>query len=255
MKRSIHICTFFSCLAILGMQSCSPDRQDPNVIIIVASDLGIGDLGCYGQTVIETPNIDKLASKGILFSQSYCGSPQTSSSKCILLTGMHSGHAAIRGNLELGGFSETQEKGQQALPDKERTMADLFRENGYATAAFGTWGLGLVSNEGSPMTHGFDQFYGSYCQKIAHNHYPTHLWDSGAKVYLETNTIFLIKSFRSTTTTMTPSNTSVSGEQTMQMMSYRKSVLSIWSKVTALPFLFFILSVFLTWHCRFPKLS
>ena len=154
-------------------------NSKPNVVYIFADDLGYGDLGCYGQQKIRTPNIDRLASEGIRFTQHYVGAPVSAPSRCNLMTGRHSGHAYIRSNMELPGFvNNKNEPGQFPLPENTCTIATLFKNSGYATAIIGKWGLGNYSNEGDPLKHGFDYFYGYYDQKHAHNYYPAHLWEN-----------------------------------------------------------------------------
>ena len=160
-------------------------QRSPNIIFIYADDLGYGELGCYGQQKIKTPNLDQLAAAGIRFTQHYAGAPVCAPSRCMLLTGKHSGHAAIRGNFELGGFADSTERGQMPLPAGTFTMAQLLKQAGYATAIIGKWGLGMHNNSGNPNNHGFDVAYGYLDQKQAHNYYPTHLWDNGKKDNLD----------------------------------------------------------------------
>ena len=149
----------------------------PNVIYIFADDLGYGELGCYGQKKIQTPNIDRLASEGMRFTQHYVGTPVCAPSRCNLLTGRNSGHAYVRDNYELPGYvANKNEPGELPIPENTPTIADLFKQAGYATAGIGKWGIGNYDNEGYPLKHGFDFFYGYYDQKHAHNYYPTHLW-------------------------------------------------------------------------------
>lgn len=158
------------------------DEEKPlNVIYILADDLGYGDLGCYGQKYIETPNIDRLASQGVKFNNHYSGSTVCAPSRSALLTGLHTGHTPIRGNKEY--FPE----GQEAMPDTVTTTAKLFKENGYVTGAFGKWGLGFVGTSGDPVNQGFDSFYGYNCQRLAHRYYPDHLWENDKKVMLPGN--------------------------------------------------------------------
>ncbi|MGH9372305.1 MAG: arylsulfatase [Vicinamibacterales bacterium] len=156
----------------------------PNVIYVFADDLGYGELGAYGQRKIRTPHLDQLAREGMRFTQHYTGAPVCAPSRGMLLTGLHAGHAYIRGNYELGGFTDDQEGGQMPLPTGTRTVAHLMRDAGYATAAIGKWGLGMHDNTGDPRAHGFDYFYGLLDQKQAHNYYPTHLWENGQRVPL-----------------------------------------------------------------------
>ncbi|MBX3254781.1 MAG: arylsulfatase [Chitinophagaceae bacterium] len=151
----------------------------PNIIYIYADDMGIGELGCYGQQKIKTPNIDKLAGEGIRFTQHYSSFPVCAPSRCALLTGRNAGHSYIRGNYELGGFEDDKEGGQMPLPEGAFTIAHLMKQAGYSTGAIGKWGLGMFDNTGNPNKQGFDYFYGYLCQKQAHNFYPTHLWENG----------------------------------------------------------------------------
>ena len=179
-----------SILMGLGLGSGTAWSQDqhapgqarrPNVILIVADDLGYAELGCYGQKKIRTPNVDKLAAEGIRFTQFYSGSPVCAPSRCTLMTGKHSGHGWVRDNRTIG------KEGQTAIPDSEVTLAELFKKLGYATGAMGKWGLGFPGSEGEPLRQGFDHFYGYNCQAHAHNHYPTYLWNDNARVTLEGN--------------------------------------------------------------------
>ena len=148
----------------------------PNIIYILTDDLGYGELGCYGQDKIKTPNLDRLAEQGMRFTQHYSGSPVCASSRCVLMTGKHTGHAYIRGNSEVGGWGPEFPEGQAPLPAKEVAVAELLKVRGYATAAIGKWGLGGPGSVGHPNFQGFDLFYGYLCQRVAHNFYPTHLW-------------------------------------------------------------------------------
>jgi len=167
----------------------------PNIVLIVADDLGYGELGSYGQRIIETPQLDQLAREGMRFTQFYSGAPVCAPARCVLLTGKHSGHAAIRNNRQPIGkiFNKLREKhgwefpGQQPLPDNEVTIAELLKTRGYATAAIGKWGLGQTGTSGEPRQQGFDFFYGFLCQAHAHNHYPRFLWRNRTKEVLPGN--------------------------------------------------------------------
>lgn len=154
------------------------DRM-PNIIYIFADDMGYGELGCYGQQKIKTPHLDKLAAEGILFTQHYSSAPVCAPSRCMLMTGKHAGHSYIRGNYELGGFADDNERGQMPLPEGSYTLAHMLKQKGYATAMIGKWGLGMSTNSGNPNKQGFDYYYGYLDQKQAHNFYPTHLWENG----------------------------------------------------------------------------
>ncbi len=148
----------------------------PNVIFIMADDLGYGEVGCFGQEKIRTPSIDRLASEGMRLTRHYAGSAVCAPTRCSLMTGKHTGHGAIRGNREVGGWGPEEPEGQWPLPAGEVTLAELLKDAGYATGAFGKWGLGGPGSEGHPCAQGFDHFYGYLCQRVAHNYYPTHLW-------------------------------------------------------------------------------
>lgn len=164
----------FSLIAVLVSA-----QQKPNIIYIYADDLGFGELGCYGQQKIKTPNLDKIAKEGMRFTQHYTAAPVCAPARCMLMTGKHSGHSYIRGNYELGGFEDSTEGGQMPLPEGTFTIAKLMKQAGYTTAAIGKWGLGMNNNTGDPNKQGFDYFYGYLDQKQAHNFYPTHLWENG----------------------------------------------------------------------------
>ncbi|MET0298793.1 MAG: arylsulfatase [Flavitalea sp.] len=165
------------------------DSSKPNIILIVADDLGIGDLGVYGQKKIRTPNIDALAKNGMRFNQFYAGTSVCAPSRASLLTGLNTGHTAIRGNKEM------QPEGQFPLPEQSFTIAELLRNAGYRTGDFGKWGLGPVGSTGDPLKQGFDVFYGYNCQRQSHNYYPDHLWSQDIKVNLPENTFTTFKTY------------------------------------------------------------
>lgn len=177
-----------------GMVSRCGRQRRPNIIFMMADDLGYGELGCYGQTKIRTPNIDALASGGMKFTQHYSGSPVCAPSRCSLLTGKHTGHAYIRGNDEMRERGDVWHdpalEGQRPLPPDTETIGTLLQRAGYATGAIGKWGLGGPESTGHPNRQGFDHFYGYLCQRVAHNYYPTHLWRNGEKDILEGNDYF-----------------------------------------------------------------
>ncbi|MEC9116829.1 MAG: arylsulfatase [Planctomycetota bacterium] len=160
----------------LASQTGAEEPQPPNIVLILADDLGYNELGCYGQTKIRTPRIDQLAREGMKFTQHYSGSPVCASSRCVLMTGLHTGHAFVRGNKEMGGWGPDEPEGQLPIPDETVTLAERLKKSGYATGAFGKWGLGGPGSTGHPCYQGFDRFYGLLCQRVAHNYYPTHLW-------------------------------------------------------------------------------
>jgi len=153
----------------------------PNIIFILADDLGYGDLGCYGQEKIETPHIDALARDGMRFTQFYAGTSVCAPSRASFMTGRHTGHTPVRGNR---GF---QPEGQYPLPDTTVTIARRLQEMGYYTADFGKWGLGYPRSSGVPTKQGFSTFFGYNCQSQAHNYYPDHLWQNEQRVELTEN--------------------------------------------------------------------
>ena len=155
----------------------SLNRSRPNIVFILADDLGYGDLGCYGQKRIATPNIDRLAGEGLKFNQAYSGSTVCAPSRCVLMTGKHLGHATVRGN----------KRPELGLAEGEETVASLLRKSGYRTAMFGKWGLGGPGTGSTPNRRGFDEFYGYFDQLHAHNFYPEHLWDNENEVFLTEN--------------------------------------------------------------------
>ena len=158
--------------------------EKPNIIFILADDLGYAELGCYGQKWIKTPHIDKIAEQGIKFTQHYSGQAVCAPCRCVLMTGKHPGHAYIRNN---GDPKDATSKihpfpGQNPIPDSEITIAELLKTRGYATAAIGKWGLGHVGTSGDPNRQGFDLFFGYNCQRHAHNHFPKFLWRNNQKI-------------------------------------------------------------------------
>ena len=176
-------------ILLFSLISCSPNNQldnQPNVVFILADDLGYGEIGILGQKKIETPNIDQLAKNGMILTDHYTGSPVCAPSRAILLTGLHSGNNPIRGNdewKERGNvwsfeamFNNPELEGQRPLPDSIITVADILRSKGYKTGMFGKWGLGAPNTNSIPNNKGFDFFYGYNCQRQAHTFYPTHLW-------------------------------------------------------------------------------
>ena len=195
--------TFFvASFLLLAVFSCSVKKQTtekPNIIYILADDLGYGELGTYGQEKIETPNIDLLADAGMKFTQHYSGAPVCAPSRCVLLTGKHSGHAFVRSNDEWGARGDVWDyvsmikdstlEGQRPLPAGTVTIGTLLQEAGYKTAVVGKWGLGAPHTDGIPNKQGFDFFYGYNCQRQAHTYYPVHLYKNEHRVYLNNDTI------------------------------------------------------------------
>ncbi len=176
------------------------EPQKPNIIYILADDLGYGDLGCYGQQKIETPNIDLLAKQGIMFTRHYSGSAVCAPSRCSLLTGKHSGHAQIRGNDEWtqrgdvwnyrAVLADSTLEGQIPLAENTITLAHLLKNTGYSTGLVGKWGLGAPNSKSTPNDMGFDFFFGYNCQRQAHTYYPVHLYKNRQRVFLGNDTLF-----------------------------------------------------------------
>lgn len=158
-----------------------PKVSPPNIVFILADDLGWGDLSCYGQERFSTPNIDALAESGLRFTQCYSGTTVSAPSRSCFITGTHSGHTAVRGNVELPP------EGQFPLPEGSETIFKDLKSAGYVTGAFGKWGLGGIGSTGDPTRQGVDRFFGFNCQLLAHSYYPDHLWDNDFRVELEDN--------------------------------------------------------------------
>jgi arylsulfatase A-like enzyme len=152
----------------------------PNIVFILADDLGYGEIGCYGQTIIQTPRIDRMAREGMRFTQFYAGATVCAPSRSVLMTGQHHGHTRVRGN---AGKAEPL---AQSLRSNDVTVAKVLQAAGYRTALIGKWGLGDVgaAEVGLPRRHGFDYFFGYLNQHHAHNHYPDYLWRNEEKVPL-----------------------------------------------------------------------
>ena len=171
-----------------------PREHKTNIIYILADDVGYGDIGCYGQERIETPNIDKLAKDGIRFTQHYSGSAVSAPSRCSLMTGLHTGHAYIRGNDEMPErgnvwdyrtvLADSTLEGQRPLLPGTSTIASLLKQEGYATGCIGTWCLGYPGSTSTPKKIGFDFFYGYHCQRQAHDYYPAFLYRDEHREYL-----------------------------------------------------------------------
>ncbi|MFB6319577.1 arylsulfatase [Saccharicrinis sp. FJH54] len=186
MNKSLY--TFSTVIAgsvLLSVTSCQPKEkktaEKPNIIYILADDLGYGDVSCYGQSHFKTPNIDRLAQMGMKFTRHYAGSTVCAPSRSSLMTGMHTGHTPIRGN------KGVEPEGQVPMDSAALTIAEVLKTNGYVTGAFGKWGLGFPGSEGDPNFQGFDEFFGYNSQTLAHNYYPYHLWHNQTKVMLEEN--------------------------------------------------------------------
>ncbi len=153
----------------------------PNIIFILSDDLAQGDLGCYGQKLIQTPNLDLMAAEGTRFTQAYCGTTVCAPSRTSLMTGLHMGHSPVRGN------RTTEPEGQMPLPAGTLTVARLLKDSGYATACIGKWGMGMFDTTGSSLKMGFDHFFGYNCQRHAHSYFPTYLYNDDRRFELPGN--------------------------------------------------------------------
>ena len=163
--------------AAAGMGPAAAQQgKRPNIIFIMADDLGYGHLGCYGQEIIRTPNIDRMAREGTRFTSAYAGCSKCAPSRSVLMTGLHAGHTPVRGNS--GGIP---------LRDQDVTVAEVLKEAGYHTGLFGKWGLGEAYTSGAPNNQGFDEFFGYLDQKHAHFYYTDYLWHNGEKYPLPGN--------------------------------------------------------------------
>ena len=181
-KLICFTCNLIAALLLIGAAADAQER--PNLIWIMADDLGYGDLGCYGQQVISTPSLDRMAREGLRFQQFYAGATVCAPSRSVLMTGQHHGHTRVRGN------AGAKNPKAQALREGDVTVAKVLQQTGYRTALVGKWGLGDVgeAESGLPRKHGFDQFFGFLNQSHAHNHYPDFLWRNEQKETLP-NTI------------------------------------------------------------------
>ncbi|MDP8245469.1 MAG: arylsulfatase [Candidatus Hinthialibacter antarcticus] len=168
-------------LAMPSLTQAAPSKQ-PNIIYIMADDLGYGDLSCFGQKHFTTPNLDRMAKEGMKFTAHYAGSTVCAPSRCSLMTGLHTGHTFIRGNKEI------QPEGQYPIPQNTFTVAELMKQAGYTTGIIGKWGLGGPGSSGVPTKQGFDYWFGYLCQREAHSFTPSHLWRNEEKVELDSKT-------------------------------------------------------------------
>ncbi|MEO1524130.1 MAG: arylsulfatase [Planctomycetota bacterium] len=170
-------------LGLCGMTAHAerPANEKPNLIFILSDDVAQGDLGCYGQKLIQTPRLDQLAAEGTRYLQAYCGTSVCAPSRSSFFTGLHCGHCPVRGNYEVPP------EGQLPLPDQTITIAEVAKSNGYTTATFGKWGMGFFDSSGSPMRQGVDHFFGYNCQRHAHSYFPTYLYDDDQPFLLPGN--------------------------------------------------------------------
>ncbi|MEG2527804.1 MAG: arylsulfatase [Mucinivorans sp.] len=180
--------------SLLSVVSMAAQGVKPNVVFFLMDDMGYGDLSIMGSTRIATPNIDALAANGKMLTQHYAGAPVSAPSRCVLLTGRHTGHAAIRGNDEWDERGDVWSmqamarderlEGQRPMPKGERTLARELQRAGYRTACIGKWGLGAPGSVSAPNEAGFDFFYGYNCQRVSHSYYPAYLYRNGEREYI-----------------------------------------------------------------------
>lgn len=189
-KLTLLLFLFIAGLVAANAQAAERARK-PNIVFIMADDLGYGDIGPFGQKIIRTPTLDKLAAEGMRFTQHYAGNNVCAPSRCVLMTGKHPGHAAVRDNKEVGDWYSGE--GQYPIPATEQTVASVLHAAGYATGAFGKWGLGGVGSPGDPLKHGFDRFFGFNDQRPAHNYYPQYLVDDEQRLPLPGNSNVVVK--------------------------------------------------------------
>ena len=171
--------TLAGCSQLSSRNKAKARVKRPNIIFVLADDLGYGDLGCYGQKQIRTPNIDRMAEEGMRFTDHYAGSTVCAPSRCSLMTGLHTGHTYVRGNREVKPM------GQLPLPEGTVTLPNVLKRAGYTTALVGKWGLGGPGSAGTPNNQGFDFFFGYLCQRHAHNYYPEFLFRNDERVELK----------------------------------------------------------------------
>lgn len=171
-------------LTMLLAATTRANENKLNVVFILADDLGWGELGCYGQQKIPTPNIDRLASQGVRFTQHYSGAPVCAPSRCVLMTGKHLGHAEVRGNMQAKVHFPEFSEGQIPLSEGAVTIAQMFQRHGYSTGAMGKWGLGPVGSTGEPSRKGFELFFGYNCQAVAHSYFPEYLWRNSERLLI-----------------------------------------------------------------------
>lgn len=182
MTRLLNFAAFAVALTFCQSQAAAADTPArPNFVYVMLDDAGYGDLSCYGQKHFATPNIDRLAAEGMRFTDHYAGSTVCAPTRCCLMTGLHTGHAFVRGNREV------QPEGQWPMPGDTVTLPRLLKKAGYTTGMFGKWGLGSPGSQCDPMGH-FDAFYGYNCQRQAHTYYPSYLWQNSKKVMLDGKT-------------------------------------------------------------------
>lgn len=191
LPRLAPLIVTLTCLAYMawGHPAMAAEHVKPNIIFVMADDLGYGDLGCYGQKVIQTPNLDAMAKQGTRFTDCYAGSPVCAPSRSVLMTGLHTGHTTVRGNFGKGGVKGLGGgNGRVPLFAEDVTVAEVLKQAGYVTAITGKWGLGEPGTTGTPNKQGFDEWFGYLNQRRAHTYYPDFIWRNDKKHPLPGNT-------------------------------------------------------------------
>ena len=184
MRTSLLSLTLLALAVIQLTTTClvtAAEPTKPNIIFILSDDVAQGDLGCYGQKLIQTPNLDRMAKEGTRYWQAYAGTSVCAPSRSSLMTGLHMGHCPIRANREL------KPEGQKPLPEGTFTVAELLKSAGYSTCCVGKWGMGMFDTSGSPFNNGFDHFYGYNCQRHAHSYFPSYLYNDAERFTLDGN--------------------------------------------------------------------
>jgi len=182
--RGLFVATLTILLLFQG--SYAHAQQKPNIIFIMADDLGYGEIEPYGQALIKTPNLRGMAKEGMVFTDHYAGTSVCAPSRCALITGLHTGHCEVRGNMQ-----NKSANGQVPISDQAVTLAELLKSSGYRTAMIGKWGLGDTGTSGDPVKQGFDFFYGYTDQVLAHNHFPEYLIRNNKKEHLRNKVNYL----------------------------------------------------------------
>jgi arylsulfatase A-like enzyme len=187
-RKKIFIIHFIQLMLTSFLFQSIIAQEKPNIIFIMADDLGYGEVGSYGQQLIQTPNIDRLSTNGMQFSDYYSGAAVCAPARSVLMTGLHTGHTRVRGNFGKGGVIGLAGKaGRVPIKEEDLTVAEVLQDKGYHTGMIGKWGLGEPNTTGEPNQKGFDYFYGFYNQRRAHSYYPEYLWENTQKIILHGN--------------------------------------------------------------------
>ncbi|MEY4386576.1 MAG: hypothetical protein RLY20_1859, partial [Verrucomicrobiota bacterium] len=181
MKITVKFVLALTAILLASGSTLDAAEKKPNIIFILSDDVAQGDLGCYGQKLIQTPNLDRMAREGLRTTQAYCGTTVCAPSRTSLMTGLHMGHSPIRANREI------KSEGQMPLPVGTFTVAQLLKSASYSTACIGKWGMGMFDTTGSPLKVGFDHFYGYNCQRKAHSYFPAYLYNQDQRFDLPGN--------------------------------------------------------------------